>query len=305
MKLKAIKKIKLYKSFQEFSWQTFFNNEVFHDNMNVLFGENGSGKSSVCNILKNVSQNKPFTPKHRPEEVCLLFDDGEYKYQTGSNEWDKLKNPDDILFFDREFVDKNIHLGHNRDTQQGGQEQESGKMIIEFDSEAINLRDARQKSKIEKDEQEKISQKFIADNEDILDFTLSDNEEGVFQKYKYKSKEEIEKIKGVLTKEKKVIEKKLETDQSSQKVVNDIQSSIKNIKNKEIDISLSDYEEYQLVFDFDLKEQVKIEAEKTLIEKLQLHKEFFETGFEIRKNHPSQCPFCQSKKRRREYCNNY
>ena len=148
MKLKAIKKNKQYKSFQDFTWKSFFNSDNFHNDVNVLFGENGSGKSSVCNILKSVSQNKPFPEKHKPEEICLLFDDGEYKYPVSSNEWDKLKNSDDILFFDREFVDKNIHLGHNRDTQQGGQEQESGKMIIEFDSEAINLRDTRQKTKI-------------------------------------------------------------------------------------------------------------------------------------------------------------
>ena len=295
MKLKAIKKIKQYKSFQDFAWHSFFNSEKFHDDVNIFFGENGSGKSSICNILKSVSQNKPFAPLHKPDEAYLLFKDGEYKYPTGSSEWDKLKNPDDILFFDREFVDKNIHLGHNRDTQQGGQEQESGKMIIEFDSEAIRLRDVRKKLKIEKDEQEKILQKFNTDNEDVLNFTLSDKEKEFFQKYKDKSKEEIKKTKGELTKEKKVIEKKLETDQSSQKIVNDIQNSIEEVSIEEVDIPLSDYEEYQAVFNFDLKEQVKIEAEKILIEKLQLHKDFFETGFDIRETHPDQCPFCQSK----------
>jgi len=294
MKLKAIKKIKQYKSVQDFTWQSFFNSERFHDDVNILFGENGSGKSSVCNILKSVSQNKSFTAKHKPEEACLLFDDGEYKYPTNSNGWDKLKNSDDILFFDREFVDKNIHLGHNRDTQQGGQEQESGKMIIEFDSEAINLRDTRQKAKIERDDKNKLLQKFNTDNKDILDFVLSDEEEKYFKKYKDKSKEEIKKIKGEFAKEKKILEKKLETDQSSQKIVNDIQNSIEKIDIEEIDIALSDYKKYQAIFNFDLKEQVKIEAEEILIKKLRLHKDFFETGFEIRKTHPKQCPFCQS-----------
>ncbi|MBU1350144.1 hypothetical protein KJ992_00960 [Patescibacteria group bacterium] len=69
MKLKEIKKIKQYKSFQDFDWQPFFNSEKFHDDVNILFGENGSGKSSVCNILKNVSQNKPFALLHKPNEA--------------------------------------------------------------------------------------------------------------------------------------------------------------------------------------------------------------------------------------------
>ena len=54
MKLKSIKKIKGYKSFQDFSWKPFLNNETFHDEVNIIYGENGSGKSSIVNILKNV-----------------------------------------------------------------------------------------------------------------------------------------------------------------------------------------------------------------------------------------------------------
>ncbi len=296
MKLKTIKKIKQYKSFQDFVWQLFFNNDEFHPDVNILYGENGSGKTCVCNILKNVSQNKYFNFKHKPpEEVSLLFSDGEYKYPVNSDKWDKLKNKDDILFFDREFVDKNIHLGHERGTYQNEQEQNSGEMIIEFDSDAIKLRDVRQKTKIEKDKQEKIFQKFNTDNRDILDFPLSDEEEKYFQKYKNQPKEKIKKIKSEFAKEKKTLEKKLETDQSSQKIVDDIQDSIEEIEAEESDIFLSDYEEYQAIFNFDLKEQVKIEAKQTLIEKLRLHKDFFETGLEIIKTHTEQCPFCQSK----------
>jgi len=295
MKLKRIKKVKKYKSFQDFTWQPFFNNETFHDDINILYGENGSGKSCICNILKSVSQNKKFTPKYKPEEVCILFDDGEHKYPTNSDEWDKRKDKEDILFFDREFVDKNIHLGHSRDTQQGGQEQKSGKMIIEFDSEAINLKDLREKAKVEKEKQENVIKIFYEDNSDILNFQLSDEEIQLFQKFKNKTKEETKTLKVKLEKDKKTIDKNLETDQTSQKKVADIQSSIEEIEIEEIDVSLSDYKEYQAVFNFDLKEQVEIKAGQNLIEKLKLHKDFFEIGFEIRKKHPKQCPFCQSK----------
>jgi len=110
MKLKSIKKVKKYKSFQDFTWQSFFNNETFHDDINILYGENGSGKSCICNILKSVSQNKNFIPEYKPEEVCLLFDDGERKYPANPDEWDKRKDEDDILFFDHYLMTVNANI---------------------------------------------------------------------------------------------------------------------------------------------------------------------------------------------------
>lgn len=294
MKLKAIKKIKSYKSFQDFSWASFFNSQEFHETANIFYGENGAGKSSICNILKSVCGKKPFVYNQIPDEISLKFGDGEYKFPNGSNVWDKNKGADDFLFFDREFVHDNIHLGNTRDTQANGQEQKSGKMIIEFDSEAIKLREARQKTKQAKSDKDEQVKKYKEDHKDALAFSLSDDEKTFFETYKDKTKEEITELKKELTKEKKEIEKKLESDEATQKQVNDIQNSIFEIENEKTVLSLSKKSIYQALFNFDLKEQVQIQAEQDLITKIRQHKDFFQTGIEIREEHKTKCPFCQS-----------
>lgn len=292
MKLQSIKTIKKYKCFQNFSWHKFFNNEIFNDEINLLFGENGSGKTAVCNILKSVSGNKDFW-KYFPEEACLQINDREYRYSN--NLWDKKTNTGSILFFDKEFVDKNIHLGHDRGTLQDEQEQASGKIVIEFDSEAINRRSVKEKCKKARDEAEEKLKKFSGDNKNILEFCLSDEETGFFQKFKNRTEKEIKEAIADIKKTKEKISKKLTTDQTLQKKSSKIQSDISEIEKKKPNLSLSDYEDYQSLFNFEIKETAKIEAEQGLIDKIKIHRDFFESGFEIRKIHSKQCPFCQSK----------
>ena len=323
MKINKIIKIKGYKSFQDFTWQPFLNNETFHDEVNIFYGENGSGKSSICNILKNILVgnnllNNKFGyksfGKHEPKEVCIKFDIGECVYsriapnETGFTEqanldrafsgnwWDqKLTSNDSILFFDREFVAKNVHE-YERKTTKEGQEQQSGKLIIEFDAEAINLRDGRDKAKISKEEDEQKIKDFNEANKDLLAFTLNEQEKIFFQKYIIKTEEEISNTKQEFSKELETSKKNLEVDLGMKKVVSNIQGNIKDLPKFEIKLGLSNCETYQAVFNFDIKEQVKIVAETELIQKIKTNKSFFDIGIEIRKSHPDKCPFCQTRK---------
>lgn len=328
MKLKSIKAIKWYKSYLDFSWNNFFNTQKFHDKANIFYGENGAGKSSIVNILKNVlqwsdiSMNFPMLEKnfgyksfwkHIPEKVSLEFDIWEYNYDWAQDystineivwiSWDKkLNNNNSILFFDRDFIASHIHADVEwRKTSKDGHEQNSGTLIIQFDAVAIEkrkLRDTLKKQTSKSDEGNTCFdrlEKFKKDYKDTLNFSLSEEEELLFNIYKEKSKKDIAKLIKEFSKEEKDIQKKIDADKESQKQVDDIQKKILEISNKKIKISVSEQSIYQDLFSFDLKEQIKVQAEKKLITKIKQHKNFFETGITIRKEHESECPFCQSK----------
>lgn len=293
MTIKKFPRIKKYKSFQDFSWHKFFNTENFHQKTNILYGENGSGKSSVCNLLKSVSQHKEFT-RYFPEEVELLVDNNRYKY--ANNAWSNYIPKDSILFFDREFVDRNVHLGRGRGTQQGEQEQESGKLVIEFDVEAINLRMMRDKlAKIKEQKNEKFED-FKRNNSQVLAFELEEGEEKLFRKYLRKDNNTIKKNQDNLDQKKTDLEGKIKFDRQLLQKTREVQN-IEELDEIDIGIYFSPKTTYQKLFNFKLKEQAKIESERELVERIKKHKEFFEMGFDVRNEHPNQCPFCETKNR--------
>lgn len=296
MDIKKIKTIKKYKSFRDYSWHPFLNTENLHPKTNIFYGENGSGKSSICNILKSVSQVKEFV-KYFPDDVELKISNTDHKYENRT--WTSTLPKGSVLFFDREFVEQNVHLGRDRGTQQGEQEQQSGNLIIEFDAEAIRLRSLRDKLVGIRDEKDAKVNEYRRENSRALAFDLLDNDESFFKKYKTKNNDALDKVKRLLNDKRNNLENDLKNDKQLLQKVNAIQE----IDEIGLDLDsgyLSPRNTYQGIFNFDLKEQIKIEAQNELIEQLKEHKEFFEEGFNIRKNHLKKCPFCQSENQEEE-----
>lgn len=290
MKIQKIQKIQGYKSFQDYTWHTFCNSETFHSKTNLLYGENGSGKSSLCNILKSVSQNKDFI-RYSPDGVKIQIDNASHEY--ANNTWGGRIAKDSILFFDREFVDSNVHLGRDRGTQQGEQEQKSAKLIIEFDAEAIKLRTERDRLIQVKNAKNSKFDEYREENRTILDFNLTNEEEIIYKRYRTRDKIGIDKAKKKIEDKRSELAVRIKNYRKLLESANEIQQ-IQELENDSIILSISKQAVYQSLFNFRIREKTKIQAEQELVEKIRQHKGFFEAGIEIREAHPKHCPFCQS-----------
>ena len=108
MKIRKIKTIKGYKSFLDFEWGKFCKNASGQEetllNFSIIFGENGAGKSAICDVLKSVSKARNFqnTPPTLVEveinDKNDKYNNPNYKYENGSWEPNQLgKNA--FLFF--------------------------------------------------------------------------------------------------------------------------------------------------------------------------------------------------------------
>ena len=294
MKLEEIQKIKGYKSFSDFSWVNFLEDKTFHNNMNIFYGENGSGKSAICNILKSMSEDEPFENSKKPEEVNLKFFDEEYEYSGKSNKWNKKKKDNDFIVFDSDFISKNIHQNHKRGSKQGEQEQESGDLVIAVDQKAIELRENSQDAKALKEDIESQIEEFKEEKSDLLNFELNENEEKFYLELKDKTQDEIANFnKGLYENKIELESQRIQIIEIQNKVL-DIENNVTELKLKTQSHDISGYESYQELFNFNLMSNTELDLNLALNSKLKNYRDFFDMGFEMVDIYPGQCPFCQT-----------
>lgn len=289
-KIKKISKILGYKSFQDFSWDKFCKNkdlqEIPFQNFSIVFGENGSGKSSICNILKSFSQVQDFG-EILPKEVEIEAHNGQqvqiYKYEN--SHWDNKFEKNAFLFFDIDFVNANVHTHGEVSRQQNRHSQNSGKLIIELDEKANKLKD-----EIKKKEQ-KISD-YQEANATVLKQGLK-IDESLFKQYKDKDSQEVEEEILSKQKEQESLEKKLDSLNKIKNKNNDVKS-LESIQAINFQIKLSSKEIYAELFAREIKDKAQNSADEKIKTHFEKHKKFIETAKDqINENYLDQpCPLC-------------
>lgn len=299
MKIRKIVTIKKYKSFVDFEWRKFcksWNNtnkenpileEIELSKFNVIFGENGSGKSSICCILKNLSDNHNFT-KSIPSLLELEIKDSTststYKFEN--SKWNKVVPKDSIVFFDNDFIDDNVHTHGRRENTQAKHNQNSGRLIIDLDQKANTL-------KLDLNSLKEESELFKSINAKALAVVLLPNEQAFFDNYDQlddvsvgiKKSEIIEVIR---KNEKSKVELERLLGKYSQIVL------IHDIRQVPRPTQLSDISVYTKIFNKHLKERTLDSTDETIKKHFNEHKKFIE---EARKEIPQDynnrsCPLC-------------
>ena len=293
MKIRKITTIKNYKSFSDFSWNKFCKNasgqEEILQNFSIVFGENGSGKSAICDVLKSVSQNQDF-PNTPPSLAEVELNDGSsnqvHKYENRN--WASQIGKNSFLFFDVDFVNANVHTHGVRSSnlQQGAHTQRAGKLIIDLDEQANNLKEA---VKTKKDEVETLQNSCAG----ILEQQFTDKDKELFQTYKDaddKTKQE------KLTKEQEEL-KKLEADLATLQKLNKKYAEINRISAvSQIVFSnpFSSKATFTELFTRQIKEKAQDEADEKIKTHFAKHRQFIEYAKDqIPKNYTGEnCPLC-------------
>jgi len=294
MQIHKIKSIKGYKSFKDFQWLEFCKNKdgqgAVLQKFSVVFGENGSGKSSLCDILKNVSQVEDFE-NNTPTLVEIEIKDGtnnkDYKYENGAwtpNQLDKKS----ILFFDADFINANVHTHgvRSNNLQQGAHTQKAGKLIIDLDEQSNKLKNLIEEKRIE-------IAIFEKTKSPVLGTTYNEKDNNLFGAHKDISEED---------KEKKVLElkeniKKLEEELITLRKLNIQYSQINLIANIE-QVStlgnLSPNETYIELCGREIKEKAQGTADEKVRAHFEKHRDFIESAKDqIPENYSKEdCPLC-------------
>ena len=294
MQIRKIKRLKSYKSFTDFQWTEFCKNkdgqETILQKFSVVFGENGSGKSSLCDLLKALAQVQDFED-NKPTIAEIEINDGindqNYRYESGTWAPNQLDSKS-ILFFDRDFINANVHTHGVRSSnlQQGAHTQKAGKLIIDLDEQADKL-----KSYIEAKRKE--IEIFEKAKSFVLGATYGEKENNIFVTYKDISDED---------KEKKVLElkdslKKLEEGLVALQKLNTQYSQINLI----VDIeqipglsSLSSKESYVEICAREIKERAQGISDERVKAHFEKHKDFIESAKDqIPENYSKEaCPLC-------------
>ncbi len=293
MKIRKITSIKNYKSFSDFSWDKFCKNasrqEEVLQNFSVVFGENGAGKSAICDVLKSVSLNQDF-PNPPPSLAEVELNDGSsnqvHKYKN--RKWASQIGKNSFLFFDVDFVNANVHTHGVRSSnlQQGAHTQRAGKLIIDLDEQANNLKEA---VKTKKDEVEILQNSCGG----ILDQQFTDKDKELFQTYK---DTDDETKQGKLVKAQEEL-KKLETDLATLQKLNKKYveiNLISAVSQVVFSNSLSTRDTFTELFARQIKEKAQDEADEKIKTHFAKHRQFIEYAKDqIPKNYTGEnCPLC-------------
>lgn len=314
MKINKIKKI-IYKSYLDFDRERVCIKknlqEAKFDKFNIIFWENWSGKSSICEIFKSISLSDGFSFDNiKPEKIILEVEtivnkenknpqtweifiktDKEEKIYTYEQDlWNNNLDKDSLLFFDVDYINKNIHTHWERLNTQWHHTQNSWKLIIALDEQANNMQE-------EINNQDIVIQDYKEINKGILSHKLEENDYKIYNLYKDETIEKIELHEIELKEKNNLLREK-------EKKINELKNKFNEISTILLDqtsfseFSLPSQQLIQELFDRKIQQIGIASANITIKEHFDKHKNFLvkdDNYKKITENVEWICPLCSQK----------
>jgi len=269
---------------------------------NIIYGENGTGKTILVKIFKSLNYNsKNWIKKHwdrnENREVKIILEDGTNLIFEEHQGWSNDCLSDKFIFFDKSFIDEYVHSlqgrGVNHDKKTGGLILLIGNFYA-FQKNLDNLDTLRQNLR----NKNKTYRENYLRNFDFLSKNLfhEDNIENHFNSFKSLSTDERKKYSSSIESELELLnsdikrfEAILEKDEHIQNLIN--LETVEPIPK----ISIAKVER---LFEFTVSQ-----GTLEVLNKIQSKEDFISFGLElIKKQDLDKCPFCeQNIKKRNKY----
>ena len=276
------------------NYKTWLNHEreVEFKKTNLIFGENGSGKSSLSEILQGVFDKKIvvnesktitiFEPNQNTEVEILLKNKEVLRYTNTI--WRNQQKPDDLIIFDSNYIVNNIHINGENTGHLPKIKQNQNKLLVSFSEDAGKLKEK------EKTARQNLTQ-FETENKLILQSGLvidsGKNEDKMFNFYQNHDQKSINNL--IQERESLKINKIQENSVNQNLLSKPTAINNLNITKFETgDVLLSSQETFLLYFATELikqsQEQAKIDFTKD--------ESFFRKAHEKIDHSTKKCPVC-------------
>lgn len=295
MMIKKLNHIDNVFSYHKYDWDCFHNhcNDAFFSQINLIFGENGNGKTSLINIFKNLNGEVISLDKHRDINedkqsiIITLKDDSVIEFN--GEYWTNSSFSGKFVIFDKFFIEQYVHSLGCDASDNVSRRQQRGKNIVYLGNfhnynmeieKILNLKNII----IEKNRSFKKSyENKIFDNLKNTSISIKEINQPDFEFKLYSLN------KSLIPELEKKLESAIKEKDNLNKIIADSDKIINIPFLKPCEkVNEINFEKIKDFFSFSISSNVK-----SIIEKIESKKDFIRMGLPYIMDNPEKCPFCE------------
>lgn len=302
MKIKKLKKLNNVFSYSTYDWDQInvVNDLNLFTKNNVLFGENGNGKSSLIKIFKSLNNNTISLEKHRDrqgeeQDIEIELERALQITNTGTG-WTNNTMQDKFLIFDKDYIEKYVHSLGLVSSDSAERRQQRGKNIV-YLGRFTDYNDEINHVYALKNELNDMNEAMLSKVKARIEGMLHDSNMSLLELKEYRARLSILKDEDLKEKHDRLT-----------KLVEELRKMEKSIKEKsnisrllllseiKIELELQNEQDIGKAFMFTVSQGLQ-----ETLHKIVHKKGFVRDGLSLIDNDCSECPFCEQKIKNGKY----